>query len=780
MEKYLSEIFTAWCLDTRQQYNKDSISSLRLALNRDCSTEKISLRSQRIGINTVNTLGKLLIDVPQIQMIDLHENVVRDKGVQSLVETFIYIGLECNIRLLDLGSNDIGAKGIEILADWLTHETCKLETLILGSENEELYGNKIDSESASKLAISLRRNNSLTALDLNRNDDIGKRDQQAFYDFADTFDLSGKGILNNIKNVNSQITYLPRTIQILRMGNINMKSSSAVNLIKSLEGNSSLRYLDLKENKLSFQVGEALAQLFGNGRSKKQSFNQKENSLSAHLNNHNSGSSNFLNSKNQGETNLQSLIQNCWECNLTTLLLQKNNLKDKGIQLLSSALKYNDSLCVLNISENLLTNEAAVFLGDYLKNNSSLTYLDLSQNQITEKGCIILAESIEHNSVLSYLNFSNNKIANLGANALAKCLIQYNISKEANIDQGFEVGYQQEYFVKKVKCNLINLILNNCEIGDEGALSICIALSYNEKLLVLGLRNNYLTDNITGKALSEILSMKRNETLLSLDLRGNQIEHPTMLEITRSLRRNKINRTMIYPNKLKKKVIQLKYTEFLLSESKELLNQHRESRKKIEEELEMVQRESNKILSDFEEFKTEYFQHYEAEKSLLDDVQQRCRSGEEESLHQLRIHESRLSAAQETFESESLIKKQIETDMVDIEKEIEELKQKFVTDEKELEEKMKITLKEIQQYEKKSSKIKKELTNLRKKVTSLEEGVSSSVKNGVKSSTKMKTDPLPDITVSVDEMSYQRPSPIPSPSSKVTNNVMKVTNLEIK
>jgi hypothetical protein len=39
MEKYLSEIFTAWCLDTRQQYNKDSISSLRLALNRDCSSK---------------------------------------------------------------------------------------------------------------------------------------------------------------------------------------------------------------------------------------------------------------------------------------------------------------------------------------------------------------------------------------------------------------------------------------------------------------------------------------------------------------------------------------------------------------------------------------------------------------------------------------------------------------------------------------------------------------------------------------------------------------------
>lgn len=132
--------------------------NLKQVLEKHCTETRFQLRSQRIGINTAMTLSRILQYKPKIVAIDLHENVIRDKGLTSLLNDYMMIGqansaininsymstaFVCNVTLLDVGSNDIGAEGGKLLAAFLRSKFCKLRTLILGSEDGELYVNKV-------------------------------------------------------------------------------------------------------------------------------------------------------------------------------------------------------------------------------------------------------------------------------------------------------------------------------------------------------------------------------------------------------------------------------------------------------------------------------------------------------------------------------------------------------------------------------------------------------------------------------------------------------------
>ncbi len=218
-------------------------------------------------------------------------------------------------------------------------------------------------------------------------------------------------------------------------------------------------------------------------------------------------------------------------CHISTLLLHRNRFKNRGVQILCSALRQNWSVVVLNLEGNGITNDGADAVAEYVHNNETLTYINLTDNEISAAGTIQIAKALMGNSVMSHLLLSQNKIGNEGTVALSDILQHEN-------------------------CGLVHLEVNSCGmsffifsnvlgISDEGAVSLAIALTQNVSLLSLRLYNNHLSED-AGKALSELLI--RNNTIVSIDIKGNQIDHSTYLKIKKTLKRNKVTKMQIEPN----------------------------------------------------------------------------------------------------------------------------------------------------------------------------------------------------------------------------------------
>ncbi|KAL0483870.1 Nlrc3 [Acrasis kona] len=401
-----SEIFLAWCSDTKQHPLREFALSLKQILEKHCTETRFQLRSQRIGVNTAMALSRILQDKPKITTLDLHENIIRDKGISCLLTDYLMIGqansavssftntsFVCNVTSLNIGSNDIGAEGGQLLATFLETKFCKLRTLILGSEVDELYTNKIETETGIAIAESLLNNHTLTTLDLNRNTFLGKKNQEAFFAFADTFSQN-------------------KTISCLRLGETNMSPIAAVNIVQSLQGNYNLRYLDLHGNRLTVEVAEALGKLTSDP-----------------------------------------------NCQISTLLLQKNRLKNRGAQILCSALTRvvdlsqslygNSVMCHLVLSQNKVGNKGAIALGELLETTDcGLVHLELNSCGISDEGSVSMAISLTQNTSLLTLRLYNNYLSEDAGKAISELLTKNNTI--VNIDvKGNQIDHSTYLKIKK-------------------------------------------------------------------------------------------------------------------------------------------------------------------------------------------------------------------------------------------------------------------------------------------------------------------------------------------
>jgi hypothetical protein len=82
----------------------------------------------------------------------------------------------------------------------------------------------------------------------------------------------------------------------------------------------------------------------------------------------------------QGAKAMAKLLEN-ENCALATLILSKNNLTTKGVNVLLPALKGNTTLKHLDLSRNWLNDGMADAAVEMLQNNSTLVTFDLSGNQ---------------------------------------------------------------------------------------------------------------------------------------------------------------------------------------------------------------------------------------------------------------------------------------------------------------------------------------------------------------------------------------------------------------
>ena len=170
----------------------------------------------------------------------------------------------------------------------------------------------------------------------------------------------------------------------LRLASSDIDDNEARTLVSALEGNRSLKVLDMSRNHIgSLESLNVVQPDFVTG----------------------------------GEAIAQMLIKNI---TLETLNLSWNLLRFDSAAAIGRALKHNSSLKSLNLRDNSFAEAGAAEIGASLIDNNTLTCLDLSNNSVTTRAAAVIAHGLSENSVLVKLNLSGNPFGREGVTALFK------------------------------------------------------------------------------------------------------------------------------------------------------------------------------------------------------------------------------------------------------------------------------------------------------------------------------------------------------------------------
>ena len=340
--------------------------------------------------------------------------------------------------------------------------------------------------------------------------------------------------ISNIINSNT-------SIKAFYIGNNNLKLSIVV-ILKFLNKLSSLKVLDLSDNKIPEEASEAIASVVLH--------NPRLEELYLAYNN-----------LNIGILKVATALQHI--STLRILSLDKNNnISQEACDELALAIKSNKHLKSLWLSDNNLRSSTNVILKS-LTTITTLTVLNLNNNQIPQEADEVLASVIMHNTGLEELYLYGNSL-NVGALKLAQAL-QYittlrildlgnnNIPQEACDELALAIKSNKH--LKKLWLNdnnlhsLVNIILNslttittltmlnltNNQIPQEADEVLASVIKCNTQLEELYLYGN----NLGIGTLKIAQALQHITTLRMLSLDNNNIPHEAFDELALAIKSNK-------------------------------------------------------------------------------------------------------------------------------------------------------------------------------------------------------------------------------------------------
>uniref|UniRef100_A0A3Q3GIJ8 Leucine rich repeat containing 34 n=1 Tax=Kryptolebias marmoratus TaxID=37003 RepID=A0A3Q3GIJ8_KRYMA len=334
--KTLSELYEAVCSEHEIKINPYILETLQ----KTTETGKISLNlrgndrsrhGQRISDEDMFSLSKCLQNNPSVTGLDLRYNNVSNEGAGHLADLIEQAG-NCALRSLNLMFNDVQKTGAEDLAGSLK---CNSSLLSL-----RLSGNKIGNRAAEHLARMLQINETLQELQLS------------------DCDLATSGWTVSF----SEMLLVNGSLVELHLGKVGLTDTGMERLAEGLKQNRSLRYLDLRCNRVARDGALHLSEVL------------KQNPT------------------------------------LEIIDLSSNRIEDEGCVYLSEAITWPGcSLKELSVCRNSITSEGLLSLAQALKTNTTLTHLYIWGNHLKEPLCQAFRELIssgrlqpEHTDVSAY------------------------------------------------------------------------------------------------------------------------------------------------------------------------------------------------------------------------------------------------------------------------------------------------------------------------------------------------------------------------------------------
>eukprot|EP00756_Hemistasia_phaeocysticola_P023898 Hpha_TRINITY_DN15917_c5_g12::TRINITY_DN15917_c5_g12_i1::g.74911::m.74911 len=447
----------AWTRDStgRDVANEDEQRTFDEALESGLSVETdFIFRRMRAGLQCAGTLSRLLPRF-NITKLDLQQNLVRDAGCEALSTLLRESG---TITYLDLSANDIGPQGAAALAEALPSAK-RLQTLLLGSDPDQLQANRIDSLSGALLTDAVRKGRTLTALDLRRNP-LGEEGQAAFRHLVDVLEKGS-------------------ALQILRLQGTGLDTEVATEMARALASNSVIAELGLGGNDLGPSVGAALG------------------------------------------ASLEERMNKSLRIGLRMLDLRDSmRLSDKGAEPLfrslgaASAPKQplpDHQLQVLVLRGCQVTDRACSALAEALRDGAALRQIDFSNNLISSAGCMSLAQALQDNEFLQVLNLSKNKVCDEGAAALASCIESGSALRVLELDDARvgDKGCVALGVALVSNQNILSLRLTGNHISDEAGRAFATMLDKNNTVQRISLYGNQV-DHSTSLRIKRVLKRNRD------------------------------------------------------------------------------------------------------------------------------------------------------------------------------------------------------------------------------------------------------------------------------
>ena len=398
-------LYKAKLRDNGIEYSDEDYKRFCRQLERSFWQGILDLSGQRIGINILTKLTKVLRTAPHIRVFNFYGNLIRDHGMHSLLQLLM---ANAQVQVVDIGCNDLGNPSIPNIIDIISKTNVR--SLQLGATGAAWHNNKFSLSCLADLINAIRGAGKIRCLGLSGLK-MSTKEGAKRVTIADTL----------ADYINDDLTL--RSISICDCG-FSLREEDIVTT-QGLLSNNRLKFVDFHANQLGDPVGpNFLGQL---GLMTKLSY------LDIH-------SCNL--SGNAGIALAETLNT---PSNLTILNISDNYLGDEGADALFSVLLINQTLTEVNLAANRITSQSAQIISQVIAENKVLCNLNISQNPIGDSGAYAIADSISCNDALTRLVIASCRITDDGAIEIMKSLANNKTLRTFDISDNFltrESGYQ--------------------------------------------------------------------------------------------------------------------------------------------------------------------------------------------------------------------------------------------------------------------------------------------------------------------------------------------------
>ena len=411
------------------------------------------------AIASVVTKNKL------IQKLLLKGNGLDDDGMILIAQSLCRLS---SLKVYNLQDNNVTERSAEALASVISSNTGL----------EELYfGNNYINLGIGKIAVSLQKISALKKLNLDNNNITEHVAKQLSGAIRSNISLDGIWLSDNC-----------------------LGSSTAI-VVNALKGLSTLKILDLNNNKnRSKELAPAIASVVSKNKSLK--------ILS-------------LSGNNLGDDGIATIARSlCKHVRLKILCLQNNNMTEKSAESLASVISSNTKLKELYLGNNNLQ-LGTIKIAISLQTISTLKVLDLTNNSMTEQVTKELSVAIGNNPSLENICLRGNC---LGSSAIMIVSVLKKLSTIKVLDlSDNRSGELSSVVASAIARNkaIERLMLGNNNLNDCSIILISLSLCRLNSLKICNLQNNNITEG-AAEAVSSIIS--GNTGLEELYLGSNQIQ----------------------------------------------------------------------------------------------------------------------------------------------------------------------------------------------------------------------------------------------------------------
>jgi Ran GTPase-activating protein (RanGAP) involved in mRNA processing and transport len=403
-------------------------------LNSNLKFRVFDMRDMQAGMNVICRLPKIFRIRPDISILHMHGNLIRDSGLPKILQL---IQANPNVRVLDIGANDISDCGVVYLGEMLRQS--KVTSLLLGCQGEaSIQENRFGREGLCSFFQVMRQTDSLKCLGIRGLglSHAGPPSKASLFpkelanvighcSNLENLDISKCGLIDADQRVLAEgFTCCQNLSRLWISSNSFSRSSEVVAGICTLD---KLRALDLSDCQLTAESCNAITNRFSLKSWGLIVLNLAHNPIgSAAISrlldvlcaNHTLVDLNLTDTgiKPDVSESLRKFLQGATV--LSRLDLSKNNIGDDAAVVFSEVFPHQDTLVSLSLASTRLTDSGAMQLCSALVYNSCIKRVSFKDNFLSEQGAIEMIEILQGNESLRHVDLSCNQIDRFALEAM--------------------------------------------------------------------------------------------------------------------------------------------------------------------------------------------------------------------------------------------------------------------------------------------------------------------------------------------------------------------------